>query len=75
MLITSILTGAKIRTMWMTPFYLFLGTLFLFVFKKNIELKKIKKFYYVFLFFFILSPSIYLTVSLIDKTKRTDYSW
>ena len=28
MLITSILTGAKIRTMWMTPFYLFLGTLF-----------------------------------------------
>ena len=29
MLLTSILTGAKIRTMWMTPFYLFLGTLFL----------------------------------------------
>ena len=73
MLITSIFTGAKIRTMWMTPFYLFLGTLFLFIFKKNIELKKIKKFYYVFLFFFILSPSIYLTVSLIDKTKRTDF--
>ena len=73
MLITSILTGAKIRTMWMTPFYLFLGTLFLFVFRKNIELKKIKKFYFVFLFFFILSPSIYLTVSLIDKTKRTDF--
>ena len=73
MLITSILTGAKIRTMWMTPFHLFLGTLFLFVFRKNIELKKIKKFYFVFLFFFILSPSIYLTVSLIDKTKRTDF--
>ena len=73
MLITSILTGAKIRTMWMTPFYLFLGTLFLFIFKKNIELKKIKKFYYIFLFFFILSPSIYLTVSLADKTKRTDF--
>ena len=27
-LLTSIITGAKIRTMWMTPFYLFLGTLF-----------------------------------------------
>ena len=34
-LITSILTGAKIRTMWMTPFYLFLGTLFLLIFKKK----------------------------------------
>ena len=72
-LITSIITGAKIRTMWITPFYLFLGTLFLEVFKKNIELKKIKKFYYIFLFFFILSPSIYLGVSIVDKNKRTDY--
>ena len=72
-LITSIITGAKIRTMWITPFYLFLGTLFLEVFKKNIELKRIKKFYYIFLFFFILSPSIYLGVSIVDKTKRTDY--
>ncbi len=73
MLITSALAGAKIRTMWMTPFYLFLGTLFLLVFKKNIELKRIKKFYYIFLFFFILSPAIYLTTSLTDKTKRTDF--
>ena len=39
-LITSIITGAKIRTMWMTPFYLFLGVLFLEIFKKNIDLKK-----------------------------------
>ena len=34
MFITSILTGAKIRTMWMTPFYLFFGTFFLLIFKK-----------------------------------------
>ena len=27
-LITSIITGAKIRSMWMTPFYIFYGTLF-----------------------------------------------
>ena len=72
-LFTSILTGAKIRTMWMTPFYLFLGTLFLEIFRKNIEIKKIKKFYYVFLFFFFLSPLLYLSVSIIDDTKRTDY--
>ena len=73
MLITSAFTGAKIRTMWMTPFYLFLGTLFLIIFKKQIELKKIRKFYYIFLFFFILSPATYLGISLVDKTKRTDY--
>ena len=72
-LITSILTGANIRTMWMTPFYLFFGTLFLYLLKQKIELKKIKKFYYVFLFFFILSPVTYLGVSLADSTKRTDY--
>ena len=73
MLITSAFTGAEIRTMWMTPFYLFLGTLFLILFKRKIELKKIKKFYYIFLFFFVLSPAIYLGVSLVDKTKRTDF--
>ena len=72
-LATSIITGAKIRTMWMTPFYLFLGTLFIFIFKNTIDLKKIKKFYYIFLFFFILSPSVYLITSLADKKKRTDY--
>ena len=72
-LLTSIITGAKIRTMWMTPFYLFLGTMFLEIFRKNIEMKKLKKFFYFFLFFFILSPSLYLGVSILDQTKRTDY--
>ena len=72
-LFTSIITGAKIRTMWMTPFYLFLGTLFIEIFKKNIDLKKIKKFFIVFLFFFILSPAIYLGVSVFDEKKRTDF--
>merc|ERR1711991_438818 len=59
--------------MWMTPFYLFIGTLFLNIFKKEIEIRKIKNFYYFFIFFFISSPSIYLGVSLADKTKRTDF--
>ena len=72
-LVTSIITGAKIRTMWMTPFYLFLGVFFLEIFRQNIDLKKIKKFYFLFLFFFILSPSLYLGISLFDKSKRTDY--
>ena len=72
-LLTSIITGAEIRTMWMTPFYLFIGTLFLSIFKNFIDLKQVKKFYSIFLFFFILSPSAYLVISLADKTKRTDY--
>ena len=72
-LITSILTGAEIRSMWMTPFYLFMGTLFLAILKRNIDLKKIRKFYIIFLIFFFLSPLLYLTISLVDDTKRTDY--
>ena len=72
-IITSIITGAKIRTMWMTPFYLFFGTLFFEILRKNIDLKKIKRFYIACLFFFILSPSIYLWISINDDSKRTDF--
>ncbi len=72
-LLTSLLSGAKIRTMWMTPFYLFFGALFLLIFKNFIDLKKIKRFYFTFLLFFILSPLVYLAVSLADESKRTDY--
>jgi len=70
---TAILTGAKIRTMWMTPYYLFVGVLLVHVFKKNILLKKIKNFFKIFVFLLILSPALYLGISIIDKTKRTDY--
>ena len=72
-LLTSVVTGAKIRTMWMTPFYLFMGTFFFEIQRNFIDLKKINKFYFVFLFFFFLSPVAYLTVSVLDNTKRTDY--
>ncbi len=71
--LTSLFTGAKIRTMWMTPFYLFFGILFLEIFKINIEIKKIKRFFSVFIFFFTLSPLSYFLVSILDETKRTDY--
>ena len=72
-LITSALTGAKIRTMWMTPFYLFFGNLVVAIFKNQLELKKLKKFFYIFSFFFLLWPSVYFTISILDETKRTDY--
>ncbi len=32
MLLTSMIMGVKIRTMWMTPFYLFAGTLMIYIF-------------------------------------------
>ena len=72
-LLTSIITGAKIRTMWMTPFYLFFGILCFEIQRNYLDLKKIKKFYIIFLFFFFLSPISYLAISILDDTKRTDY--
>ena len=71
--LTSAFMGAKIRTMWMTPFYLLIGILIIENFKEQINFKKINKFYYSFIFFFILSPLIYASVSIINEFKRTDY--
>ena len=71
--LTSLIMGVKIRTMWMTPFYLFFGVLFVYLFQKKINLKKINKFFTVFLVLFILSPVTYLYVSISETDKRTDY--
>ncbi len=71
--LTSSILGVKIRTMWMTPFYLFLGVLFIYLFQKKINVKKIKKFIYLFSLLFILSPSIYTYVSVSQNDKRTDF--
>ena len=73
MLMTSVFTGSKIRTMWMTPFYLFLGVLFIYIFKSQINLKKINSFLYAFLFLFFLSPMMYSYISIKQTDKRTDY--
>ena len=73
MFITSVVTGSKIRTMWMTPFYLFFGTLFIYLLKSEINIKKLKKFVFGFLFLFLLSPSLYAYMSLSKDNKRTDY--
>ena len=72
-IITSLITGAKIRTMWMSTFYLFFGILILYIFKKNFYLKNIKKFFFIFTFLFFISPVTYLYVSLSNDFKRTDY--
>ena len=59
--------------MWMTPFYLFFGILFVYVFKSQINLKKINSFLYCFLFLFFLSPILYSYISITQTEKRTDY--
>ena len=71
--LTSVITGSKIRTMWMTPFYLFFGTLVVYLFQSEINLKKLKSFMVGFIFFFFLSPSLYAYISIIKDDKRTDY--
>ena len=73
MLVTSLVTGSKIRTMWMTPFYLFFGVLFLYLLRAQISLKKISSFLYGFLFLFFFSPILYSYISISQTDKRTDY--
>ena len=71
--ITSAITGSKIRTMWMTPFYLPLGIFSIYLFRSQINLKNINSFLVGFLFLFFLSPSLYAYISIIKTDKRTDY--
>ena len=71
--LTSFISGAKIRTMWMTPFYLFLGVLLIQTFKEHLNKKNLKRFMAVFVVFFILSPVSYLFISFSNEFKRTDY--
>ena len=73
MLITSLIFAANIRTMWMTPFYLFFGLLFTYYYKNNINLNFLNKFMFSFLFIFLLSPTAYLYISISKDNKRTDY--
>ena len=73
MFLTSMITGSKIRTMWMTPFYLFFGTLFVYLFQAQINLKKLKSFMIGFIFLFFLPPMLYAYVSISKDDKRTDY--
>ena len=70
---TSLFMGVKIRTMWMTPFYLFIGVLFIYIFQKKIALKKLKNFFAIFLILFIFSPMAYFYISITQTDKRTDY--
>ena len=71
--LTSMIMGVKIRTMWMTPFYLFFGVLLMYIFQSQINLNKLKSFTTVFLILFIFSPFAYAYISITETDKRTDY--
>ena len=58
----------------MTPFYLFFGLFFVYLFKSQINFKRINSFVYTFLILFFLSPLLYAFVSLSQTDKRTDYN-
>jgi hypothetical protein len=73
MLLTSIITGSRIRTMWMTPFYLFFGVFAVYLFKNQINFKKLNSFLYGFIFLVFLSPILYSYISVKQTNKRTDY--
>ena len=71
--LTSMIMGVKIRTMWMTPFYLFFGVLIVYVFQSQINPKKLKSFLSAFLILFVFSPFAYAYISITETDKRTDY--
>jgi len=73
MFLISMIMGVKIRTMWMTPFYLFFGVLLVYIFQSQINLNKLKSFVTVFIILFIFSPFAYAYVSITQTDKRTDY--
>ncbi len=73
MFLTSMILGSKVRTMWMTPFYLFFGTLFVYLLQAQIRIKKLRPFIYALVFLFLLSPTLYAYVSISKDNKRTDY--
>ena len=72
-LFTSLVSGSKIRTMWMTPFYLYIGLIIVYLYKSKINFKKINYFIICFIFLFFLSPFLYAYVSISNDDKRTDY--
>ena len=71
-LLTSLVTGLRIRTMWMIPFYSLIGIFFIYILKNQIDFKNLQKFKFVLAVFLILSPTLYSLRSLY-LDSRTGY--
>tara|TARA_B100000965_G_C19010430_1_gene506472 strand:- start:162 stop:539 length:378 start_codon:yes stop_codon:yes gene_type:complete len=59
--------------MWMTPFYLFFGVLFIYILQTQINLNKLRGFTSVFIILFVFSLFAYSYLSVTKTDKRTDY--
>ena len=62
--LTSFTMGVKIRTMWMTPFYISFGLFICLYFKSEINFEKMKTFTSIFFILFLLSPILYSYISI-----------
>ena len=71
--LTAFSMGVKIRTMWMTPFYISFGLMFIYIFKFQINFEKLRVFASIFLVLFFISPILYSYVSISKTDKRTDF--
>ena len=65
--LTSLFFGINIRTMWMTPFYLFL--VFIVYIFQHVNINKIKNFYLIFIFLFVVSQ-VFIQLTLLLKIKE-----
>ena len=73
MFLTSLVGGIRIRTMWMTTFYLFPTIFFMYIYKSEINLNKFKRFIQIYLVVFFLLPITYAIDSFLKTDKRTDF--
>ena len=71
-LITSLITGSRVRTMWMIPFYSLIGIFFIFLYQNHLNFKKLKNFHILLILFLIVSPTLYSLRS-IYLDSRTGY--
>ena len=71
-LITSLITGSRVRTVWMIPFYSLIGIFFIFLYHNHLNFKKLKNFHILLILFLIVSPTLYSLRS-IYLDSRTGY--
>ncbi|MSP06194.1 MAG: glycosyltransferase family 39 protein [Candidatus Fonsibacter sp.] len=71
-LTTSIITGSRIRTMWMIPFYSLIGIFFIFLYQNQINEKHLKSFNILLIIFLLISPTLYSLRS-VYLDSRTGY--
>jgi len=71
-LITSLITGSRVRIVWMIPFYSLIGIFFIFLYQNHLNFKKLKNFHILLILFLIVSPTLYSLRS-IYLDSRTGY--